>query len=75
MRELAIELLAFVDDVVDELGSRQEVDYVRTILRDGTSADWQLRVYRETGDLRAVVRAVVDATRDSVEQSARAYHV
>jgi glutamate---cysteine ligase / carboxylate-amine ligase len=75
MRDLAIELLAFVDDVVDELGSRQEVDYVKTILREGTSADWQLRVYRETGDLRAVVRAVVDATRDSVEQSARAYHV
>ena len=75
MRDLALELLEFIDDVVDELGSRGEVDYVRTILRDGTSADRQLRVFRETGDLRAVVRAVVEETRDSVEQSARAYHV
>jgi hypothetical protein len=48
---------------------------VRTILSDGTSADRQLAVYRDTGDLRAVVRAIVDETRDSVEQSARAYHV
>ena len=75
MRDLALELLEFIDDVVDELGSRGEVDYVRTILRDGTSADRQLRVFRETGDLRAVVRAIVEETRDSVEQSARAYNV
>jgi glutamate---cysteine ligase / carboxylate-amine ligase len=75
MRDLAIELLQFVDDVVDELGSRREVDYVRTILADGTSADRQLRVYRERGDLRHVVQAVVEETRDGVEQSARAYHV
>jgi carboxylate-amine ligase len=75
MRELALELLEFVDDVVDELGSRAEVSYVRTILAEGTSADRQLRVHRETGDLRAVVRAVVEETRDSVEQSAREYRV
>ena len=43
MRELALELLAFVDDVVDELGSRKALDYVHTILEEGTSADQQLR--------------------------------
>jgi len=75
MRDLAVELLEIVDDVVDELGSRQEIEYVRTILAEGTSADRQLRVYRETGDFRAVVRSVVDETRASVEQSARAYRV
>jgi len=75
MRELAIELLEFVDDVVDELGSRREIEYVRTILSEGTSAEKQVAVYRQTGDLRAVVRALVDETRASVEQSARAYHV
>jgi carboxylate-amine ligase len=74
MRDLAIELLEFVDDVVDGLGSRAEVDYVRTILRDGTSADRQLDVQRRTGSLRDVVCAIVDETRASVEQSARAYH-
>src|SRR6201984_2004224 len=38
MRELAPELLAFVDDVVDDLGSRSAVEYVHTILNEGTSA-------------------------------------
>jgi glutamate---cysteine ligase / carboxylate-amine ligase len=63
MRELALELLGFVDDVLDELGSREHANYVHTILREGTSADRQLRVYRETGDLKAVVEHVVKETR------------
>ena len=63
MRDLALELLGFIDDVVDELGSRTAVEYVKTILAEGTSADRQLRVYRETGDLRAVVRWLVEETR------------
>jgi glutamate---cysteine ligase / carboxylate-amine ligase len=75
MRDLALELLQFVDDVVDDLGSRREVDYVRKIVSDGTSAERQLRVYRETGDLSAVVRALVDETREEGEQSARTYRI
>jgi len=75
MRDLAIELLEFVDDVVDDLGSRREVEYVRTILADGTSADRQLQVFRETGNLQAVVQMLVDETRESVEQSAKTYRV
>jgi carboxylate-amine ligase len=75
MRELAEELLEFIDDVVDDLGSRREIEYVRTILTGGTSAEKQLRVYRETGDLRAVVQSIVDQTRAEVEQSAMTYHV
>src|SRR5713226_6958547 len=62
MRDLAIELLEFVDDVVDELGSREATEYVRTILAEGTSADRQLAVYRQTGDLHEVVRRVVEET-------------
>jgi carboxylate-amine ligase len=55
-RDLAEELLQFVDDVVDELGSRQELAGVRWILEHGTGADRQLRVYHESGgDLRQVV--------------------
>ncbi|OLC48192.1 MAG: carboxylate-amine ligase [Acidobacteria bacterium 13_1_40CM_65_14] len=75
MRHLALELLAFVDDVVDGLGSRREVEYVQKILSDGTSAERQLQVYQATGDLRAVARSLVEETRESVEQSARTYHV
>jgi len=54
-RDLAEELCEFVDDVVDELGTRAETDYVRTILSNGTSADRQLRVFESTGDLHAVL--------------------
>jgi len=63
MRQLALELLAFVDDVLDDLGSRAQVSAILDILRDGTSADRQLRVYRETNDLKAVVKHVVAETR------------
>src|SRR5205085_7502881 len=49
MRDLALELLAFVDDVVDDLESRREVEYVKKILADGTSAERQVDVYRHTG--------------------------
>ncbi len=68
MRDLALELLEFVDDVLDELESREAVQYVHTVLREGTSADRQLAVYRETGDLKAVVQYVVDETRTSIDR-------
>src|SRR5438105_8918663 len=62
MRDLAEEWLEFVDDVVDELGSRKDCEYVRTIAREGTSADRQLAVYGEKGDLSAVVDRVCEET-------------
>jgi len=70
MRDLAQELLEFVDDVVDELGSRKALQYVHRIIEDGTSADRQLAVFRQTGDLKAVVRWLVDETRDSNKEAA-----
>jgi glutamate---cysteine ligase / carboxylate-amine ligase len=66
MRDLALELLEFVDDVVDELGSREAIEYVHRILEHGTSADRQLRVYRDTGDLTAVVQHLVAETRAGI---------
>jgi carboxylate-amine ligase len=54
-RDLMHEYLAFVDDVVDRLNCREEIDYIRTIMRMGTGADRQIRKYAETGDLNAVV--------------------
>jgi glutamate---cysteine ligase / carboxylate-amine ligase len=66
-RELITEMLEwFVDDVVDELGSRREVEYAFQIMRGGTSADRQLEVYRETGDLRSVVDQLVAETAEGV---------
>ncbi len=62
-RELLEEYLAFVDDVLDELDSRQEVGYVREIMRMGTGADRQLRVYAESGgDLMKVMDYIIQET-------------
>ena len=66
MRDLAVELLGFIDDVVDELGSRRAVEHVHKVLREGTSADQQLAVYRQTGDLKSVVHHVIQQTREGV---------
>jgi carboxylate-amine ligase len=65
LRALVEELLAWVDEVVDELGIRGDVEYARKILDEGTSADRQLAVYEESGDLRAVVDHLVAETRRS----------
>ncbi|MHA4846611.1 carboxylate-amine ligase [Flavitalea antarctica] len=54
-RVLIYELLDFVDDVVDHLGSRHAVNYVGTMMEAGTGADRQLKVFEETKSLRSVV--------------------
>jgi carboxylate-amine ligase len=59
----------FVDDVLDELGSRAEVEYAFHILEHGTSADRQLARYRETGDLKAVVDSLIAETAEGVVDS------
>ncbi len=66
VRDLVLELLEFVDDVLDDLGSRKEVEHVHTILQRGTSADEQLQIYRETGDLRIVVDRLIERTMENV---------
>ncbi|MBA2564595.1 MAG: carboxylate-amine ligase [Gemmatimonadetes bacterium] len=66
-RELMEELLEFVDDVVDDLGSRQALAGVRRILEEGTGADRQLRVFEATGDLKAVVDYVCDETESGLD--------
>ncbi len=65
-KQLIPELLEFVDDVVDELGSRSAVEHVHTILRDGTSAERQMRVFEKTGDLKEVVKHLVMETKAGV---------
>jgi glutamate---cysteine ligase / carboxylate-amine ligase len=61
-RDLVNEYLDFVDDVVDELDSRDELNYIRRILETGSGADRQLRVFKETGDLKKVVDYIVEET-------------
>jgi carboxylate-amine ligase len=59
------ELLEFVDDVVDELGSRNDVYYARKIVQN-TGADRQLKVYEQTKDLRAVVDYIIQETEHGI---------
>jgi glutamate---cysteine ligase / carboxylate-amine ligase len=70
---LVEEMLELLDDVVDELGSRKEVEYARTILSGGSSADRQVAVYRKNGGddnreeaLKAVVDSLVAETKEGV---------
>ena len=68
MSALALELLEFVDDVVDDLGSRSAVQGIHRILREGTSAERQIKVFQETEDLKAVVRHLVKETREGTDR-------
>jgi carboxylate-amine ligase len=66
-RELIREMIDwFLGDVIDELGSRKEIEYAYRILDEGTSADRQLATFRKTGDLRAVVDQLIRETEEGV---------
>lgn len=62
LTDLVEELLEFVDDEVDELGSRKEINYIREILKMGTGADRQKKVWEETKDINAVVDLIIKET-------------
>ena len=56
----------FIGDVIDELGSRHEVEYAYRILDEGSSADRQLATYQRTGDLKAVVDQLIQETSEGL---------
>lgn len=60
------ELLRFIDDVVDELGCRKEVEYAREIMKNGSGADRQLAVYNKTKSLKKVVDYMIFETEKGV---------
>jgi len=62
VRDLIHEYMKFVDDVVDELDSREEINYIYTILEHGAGADRQLNVFKQTGDLKKVVDYMSEET-------------
>lgn len=57
-RVLIYELLDFVDDVVDQLGSRHRLQHVHRMLERGTGADRQLAVYEQTNDFSTVAEYI-----------------
>jgi carboxylate-amine ligase len=64
MRDSINELLDFVDDVLDDLNDRHEINYLRALLDDdrGTGADRQIAIYKETGSAQAVTRYLMQQT-------------
>jgi glutamate---cysteine ligase / carboxylate-amine ligase len=66
-RELIREMIEwFIGDVMDELGSRKEIEYAYRILDEGSSADRQLATFRATGSLTAVVDRLIAETEEGV---------
>src|SRR6185369_15007113 len=57
-RVLIYELLDFVDDVVDHLGSRHAIAYVHRMLDHGTGADRQLSSFIQTKSLAKVAEYI-----------------
>jgi carboxylate-amine ligase len=69
VKDLIHELLEFVDEVLDPLGSRKEIEHIYTILDRGTSADEQLRTFDESGgDFNAVVDMLIKNTMENVPE-------
>ena len=60
------EIIDLVDDVLDPLGIREEVEYVRTILKNGASADRQLTCFEKTGSMKSVVDQLVAETLEGI---------
>src|SRR4051812_40014176 len=64
--EIAAMLSSLIDDVAEDaaaLGCTSEVQACKLILQRGSSADWQLCVYREAGDdIAAVTKWIASAT-------------
>ena len=61
-RDLILELLDFVSEAADIFGSQSELDRIRAVLREGTSADKQIQVFAETKDMKAVVDHLIHQT-------------
>jgi carboxylate-amine ligase len=60
--ELLEEMIAFVSEASDMLGTSDEVAGVRRILKEGTSSERQLEIFKNTNDPRAVVQWLIEET-------------
>jgi glutamate---cysteine ligase / carboxylate-amine ligase len=72
LKDLMVEYLDLISDDVEELGSRDQINYIHQMLEIGTGADRQLKVFNETGDLKKVVDYIVAETRVGVFETTAA---
>jgi glutamate---cysteine ligase / carboxylate-amine ligase len=77
MRESIGELLDFVDEVIVDLGSRHEIDYLRRLVEDprGTGADRQIALYEQTGRMDAVIQLLMQQTMEGIPVKVPAHAV
>ena len=64
MRAAIHELLDFVNDVIDDLGTRRDITYLRSLVDSphGTGADRQIAIYHKTGSIREVMSLLMEQT-------------
>jgi carboxylate-amine ligase len=62
--DLFDEMLEFVDDVVDVLGSRKQLESLRTLVKNGTSSDRQLKIFNKNNEINDVVDSLIKETLD-----------
>ncbi len=62
VRVLIGELLDFVEEAAVIFKSEADLDRVRRILKEGTSADKQLAIFNQTGNVQAVVDHLIEQT-------------
>jgi carboxylate-amine ligase len=74
LRDLMLEYIDLISVAAKDLGCEQDIAYIHEMLRMGTGADRQLRVFEETGDLKKVVDFIVAETRVGVMQETAALH-
>jgi glutamate---cysteine ligase / carboxylate-amine ligase len=67
-RSLIHELIEFIAEEVDELGTAREISYIEGILKEGTGADRQLAVWERTKDLKSVVDYIVAETNAGLDE-------
>ncbi len=61
-RVLIEELLELVADTAELFGSQDDLERIRQLCKDGTSADRQLRILKQTGSMKAVVDDLAEQT-------------
>lgn len=68
MRDSIAELLDFVDDVLDDLGSRNEILHLRALLAspDATGADRQIQVYQQRQSMDDVIHYLMQETMQGI---------
>lgn len=71
-RSLIHEIIEFVEKEVTELGSQKCIEHIGRIMREGTGADRQLRVWEQTRSMPAVVDQIVQETYEGLSIASEA---